>query len=233
LFIYPLIVGLVNMVAFFAVYSAMGGRLDFSAFAETNFARWSYLQEHADDLIDSADRIIIVLFAAAAVCLITAAIRAPYFRAITSSSYPRSPQSFGELVRLTGYYAFTGVIFYLVPFSLNVESIVAQVVSFILLFVAIALIFGDYIVVFERVGPVAAARESARLARRGWMVVIPIYLGALLLWSGTFWIFDRYYKGADGVFPLFVVSQLLVEALIALILDVVLIYTYDHLRRLS
>jgi hypothetical protein len=226
------VVGVVNMVAFFGLYSALGGQAGFSAFAETNFARWTFLQDHAEDLIASADTIIIALVAGAAVCLISAAVRAPYFRAITSTSYPRSPQSFGELIRLAAYYAATGVIFYLIPFSLDMESIVAQVVSFILLFVAIVLIFGDYVVVFERLRPVAAARRSAQLARRGWMIVIPIYLGALLLWSGTFWLFDRYYQSAEGVFPLFVLAQLLVEALIALILDVVLIYTYDYLRRL-
>lgn len=232
LFIYPLVVGIVNMVAFFAVYSVLGGRLDFSDFAETNFTRWTYLQEHAGDLTGAVDNAVVVLVAAAAVCFLTAGIRAPYFRAITSSSYPRAPQSLGELVRLAGFYAATGAIFYLIPFSFDLESVVGQVVSLLLLPVAILLIFGDYIVVFERLGPVAAARRSLQLARRGWMVVIPIYLAALLMWTGAFALFDRYYETADGVFPLFVVSQLLVEALIALILDLVLIYTYDYLRRL-
>src|SRR5665648_725297 len=79
LFVYPLIVGLANMAAFLAVYASVGGRLTFSQFAETNFTRWTFLQEHIGDLASSPGHLIVALLAAAAVCFLAAAVRAPYF----------------------------------------------------------------------------------------------------------------------------------------------------------
>ncbi len=231
LFIYPLVLGVVNAIAFLAVYASVGGRLGFSDFAETNFTRWTFLQEHARDVMSEPGNILVALAVAAAACLLSAAVRAPYFRAIAGPSYPRSPDSPGELARLAGFYAVTYAIFYLVPSSVAQDSAAGQIVALLVLPIAVLLVFGDYALVFERLSPLAAARRSVQLLRRGWMVVIPIYFVALLLWSGSFALFDRYYQAADGVFPLFVISQLLVEALIALALDVVLIFTYDHLRR--
>lgn len=232
LFVYPLIVGLTNMAAFLAVYASVGGRLTFSQFAETNFTRWTFLQEHIGDLASSPGRLIVALVAATAVCFLAAAVRAPYFRAIIGADYPRAPRSLDELLRLAGFYAATYAVFYLVPYSLSSESVAGQILSVLILPIAVLLIFGDYALVFEKLSPLAAARRSIQLLRRGWMTVIPIYFVALLLWSGSFALFDRYYQSADGVFPLFVLSQLLVEALITLLLDVVLIFTYDHLRRI-
>ncbi|HZK49748.1 MAG TPA: hypothetical protein VFD74_09150 [Thermoleophilia bacterium] len=232
LFVYPLILGVINVVAFFAVYASVGGRLSFSEFAQTDFTRWTFLQEHIGDLAGGLDHALIALLAGAAICLLSAAVRAPYFRAIAGSSYPRSPRSTGEFVRLAQFYAFTYAVFYIVPYLVAVESAAGQALSLAVLPLAILLVFGDYALVFESLSPIAAAKRSIKLLRRGWMMVIPIYLVALLLWSGSFALFDRYYQSADGVFPLFVVSQLLVEALITLLLDVVLIFTYDHLRRL-
>jgi len=231
LFVYPFVVGVINIVAFLAVYASVGGRLTFSQFAESNFTRWTFLHEHIHDLTSRPDRLLVAALAAAAVCFLSAAVRAPYFRAIAGSSYPRSPSSRGELLRLTGFYAATNAIFYLVPYSVDIESAAGQALSLLVLPIAVLLIFGDYALVFEKLSPPAAAKRSVQLLGRGWMVVIPIYLAALLLWSGSFALFDRYYQTADGVFPLFVISQLLVEALITLVLDVVLIFTYDHLRR--
>ncbi len=231
LFVYPLVLGVVNAVAFLAVYASIGGRLGFSEFAAANFTRWTFLQEHVKDVTNKPGHILVALVAAAAVCLLAAAVRAPYFRAIAGPSYPRSPDTRRELARLTGFYAITYAIFYLVPSSVAQDSAAGQILALLVLPIAVLLVFGDYALVFEKLSPLAAAKRSVQLLRRGWMVVIPIYLVALLLWSGSFALFDRYYQGADGVFPLFVISQLLIEALITLALDVVLIFTYDHLRR--
>ena len=232
LFVYPLVLGAVNVVAFLAVYASIGGRLAFSDFASANFTRWTFLQEHVKDITNQPGHLLVAVVAAAAVCILAAAVRAPYFRAIAGPSYPRSPETSGELVRLTGFYAVTNVIFYLVPNSVAQDSVAGQILALVVLPIAVLLVFGDYALVFEKLSPLAAARRSVQLLRRGWMVVIPIYFVALLLWSGSFALFDRYYQSADGVFPLFVISQLLVEALITLALDVVLIFTYDHLRRM-
>ncbi len=231
LFVYPFTLGVVNTVAFLAVYAALGERVGFTLFAETNFTRWTYLQTHLRDLFSSPVALAVAVVAAVAVTLFAAALRAPFFRAIAGTSYPRAPRSIKEFVRLTSLYAATGVVFYLFPFSLNADSWTTAALPFVLLPVAVLIIFADYALVFEGVDPITAVKRSVHLLRRGWTVAVLLVLAAQLLWTGAFALFDSYYSSATTIFPLLVASQLLVEALITTILDVVLIFTYDHYRR--
>lgn len=231
LFAYPLTLGVVNTIAFLAVYAALGGRVGFTAFAETNFTRWTYLQTHLRDLLSSPGALVVAVVAAGAVCVFSAAVRAPFFRAIAGTSYPLAPRSVREFVRLTGFYAATGAVFYLVPFSLNPDSWPAAGLPFVLLPVAVLIIFADYALVFESIDPITAVRRSIHLLRRGWTAAVLVVLAAQLLWAAVIALFDSYYSNATTIFPLLVASQLLVEALVTTVLDVVLIFTYDYYRR--
>jgi hypothetical protein len=232
LFAYPLTLGVVNTVAFLAVYAALEGRLTFTDFAEANFTNSMFMQSHLRDLLHDPMALVVAVVAAVAVSALAAAVRAPFFRAIAGTSYPLAPRSVAEFVRLTGFYAITGVFFYLLPVSVDPGSSASKALPLVILPVAVLIIFADYALVFESLDPITAIRRSIRLLRRGWNVAIVISLAAWLLGIGAFSLFNAYYANATAIFPLFVASQLLVEALITTILDVVLIFTYDHLRRL-
>lgn len=232
LFAYPLTLGVVNTVAFLAVYAALGGRLTFTDFAHANFTNAEFMQSHLRDLLADPKALVVAIVAAVVVSALAAAVRAPFFRAVAGTSYPLAPRSVTEFVRLTGFYAITGAVFYLLPASVDPASLAGKALPVVILPAAVLIIFADYALVFESLDPITAIRRSIRLLRRGWNVAIIISLVALLLGTGAYSLFDAYYANATAIFPLFVASQLLVEALITTALDVVLIFTYDHLRRL-
>ncbi|MHB0979356.1 MAG: hypothetical protein ACYC5Q_04635 [Thermoleophilia bacterium] len=232
LFAYPFTLGVVNTVAFLAVYAALGGRLTLTDFAEANFTNSAYIQSHLPDLLTNPLALVVAIVAAVAVSALAAAVRAPFFRAVAGTSYPLAPRSVAEFGRLTGFYAITGVFFYLLPASVDPGSSAGRALPFVILPVAVLIIFADYALVFESLDPITAITRSIRLLRRGWNVAVIIAMAAWLLGIGVFALFNAYYANAAAIFPLFVASQLLVEALITTVLDVVLIFTYDHLRRL-
>lgn len=231
LFLYPLFLGMANLLAFLAVYSSLEGTLSFTAFAKADYSRWQYLQEHLPQLRGSWEALTAAGAAVVVICLLTAAVRAPYYRAIAGNRYPLAPDSLGEFVRLASFYALTYLIFYLPLFSVTAESTQGQILGSALLVVAVLLVFADYALVFERLGPIQAMRRSVQLLRHGWHIAIIIYLVVYLLWAAMFAAFGYVYDNATSVFPLFLLSQLIIEALALVVVDVVLIFTFDYLRR--
>ncbi|MBU2601866.1 MAG: hypothetical protein KKA32_06820 [Actinobacteria bacterium] len=223
--------GIANLLAFLAVYSSLEDTLSFTAFAKADYSRWQYVQEHLAQLRGSWEAMTAAAAAVVIICLLTAAVRAPYYRAIAGNRYPLAPDSLGEFVRLAGFIAITYLIFYLPLFSVTAESTQGQILGFALLVVAVLLVFADYALVFERLGPIRAMRRSVQLLRHGWHIAIIIYLAVYLLWAAMFAAFGYFYDNATSVFPLFLLSQLIIEALATVVVDVVLIFTFDYLRR--
>ncbi len=231
LFFYPLFLGMANLLAFLAVYSSLEDTLAFTAFAKADYSRWQYIQEHLVQLSGNWAAMSAAAAGVVIICLLTAAVRAPYYRAIAGNRYPLSPESPGEFLRLAAFIAITYFIFYLPLFSVTAESTEGQILASALLVVAVLLVFADYALVFERLGPLQAMRRSVQLLRRGWHIAIIIYLAIYLLWAGMFAAFGYFYDNATSVFPLFLLSQLIIEALATVLIDVVLIFTFDYLRR--
>jgi hypothetical protein len=230
LFVYPLILGVLNTLAFMAVYVSIEGRITFSGLAKANFMRWPYLQEHIETLLQPGLPLIIALAAGLGVCLLAAALRAPFFRAMVGPGYPRAPRSGAELVRLASFYLITYVVFYGLPYSFAADSTAFAVTAYAVIPVALLLIFGDYACVFERVGPLAAIRSSIRLLKKAWAAAVVVFALGTLLSLLVSSLYGSYYEGAGDVFPLLPVSQLLVEALLTVVLDTLLVSIYEYYR---
>jgi len=233
LVLYPVTLGILNTLAFLAFYSVAGGTLGWDAFARTNANRWEYIHDQLGRLPSEIGLLLVALVLASVVCLLSAAVRAPYFRAIAGPGYPLAPQSVSEVARLGGFYAISYAIFYVAPYSFAAESTLGQALGFLLLFVALVFIYADYAVVFEQLDPIGAIRRSFTLLTRSWPVTVAVYLAAYLIWALMATVYDRYYQSAEAIFPLLPLSQLLLDALITMVLDVLLILLYGHLRRTS
>ncbi|OPZ78086.1 MAG: hypothetical protein BWY79_00906 [Actinobacteria bacterium ADurb.Bin444] len=91
-------------------------------------------------------------------------------------------------------------------------------------------VFGDYAVVFEDLGPWAAVKRSVSLLRQAWLPAIIFFLVAMVLWSLLAELYGRYYADGSQIFVLLPLAQLLIEALLTTLLDVLMIMTYQRYR---
>lgn len=228
--LYPFTLGVVNVLAFLAVYSSIEPVLGLDDFVRTNFQRWTFIQEHLEQLLTPGLPLAVTIASGLGVCLLAAALRAPYFRAVVGSGYPLAPRSFAELLRLAAFYGITYVLFFVVPYSLPAGSVAFQVVGIAVIPASLLFIFGDYAVVFDDLNPWQAVKKSVSLLRRAWLPAISFYLLALVAWSLLAELYGRYYDGGARLFVLLPLAQLLIEALITTLLDVLLIMTYQKYR---
>ncbi|MCL4368240.1 MAG: hypothetical protein M1337_03610, partial [Actinobacteria bacterium] len=173
--------------------------------------------------------LIIALVAGFGVCLATAIVRAPFFRAITGPGYPLAPRGWVDVWRLTVFYfGFYGLLT-LLPFVFEWRGVGSLALWYWVAFVVqVPLVFADYVIVLEGVGPVQAVRRSVELVRRSLSTVIGLFLAAWLLWQIFALVYGSYYDGIGAIFVLFPVSQLLVEALITTAFDVFAIFVYGR-----
>lgn len=227
---YPLAVGIVNVLAFTAIYSLVSPELNIDRFVRANFERWTFVQEHLQELLVPGLPLIVTLLTGVGVCVLSACIRAPFFRAVVSAGYPLAPRSLSELGRLSVYYGITYLLFYVGPHALKAGSTAFHYVSLAAIPVSLLFVFGDYAVVFEGMGPLAAIRKSVALLRTAWLPALAFYALALLLWSLSTSLYGRYYESSASIFILLPLSQLLVESLITALVDVLLISTYGRFR---
>ena len=228
--LYPFALGLFNTLAFLAVYSSLEPSLGLSAFFRANFNRWTYIQEHSLQILTPGVPLAVAAVAAVAVCVLAAAVRAPFFRAVTGTHYPLAPRSLGELLRLMLFYMATYAVFTVLPYSLSPQGIAFAILSWVLIPLSALVMFGDYVLVFEGLTPWRAVARSVALLRKAWRPALATLLLALLLWYLVSLLFDRYYAGTGQIFLLFPLSQLLVEAMVTTVIDVLLISTYDQYR---
>ena len=229
LLLYPLALGVFNVLAFLAVYASLGGTLRWSAFFRADFAPWTFLQDNADRLAKPGLPLIVALVAGFGVCLATAAVRAPFFRAITGPGYPLAPRGWSDVWRLTVFYFVFYGLLTLLPFVLDWRGVGSlELWYWITFLVQIPLLFADYVIVLEGVGPVQAVRRSVDLVRRSLSTVIGLLLAVWFHWQIFALLYGSYYDDTGAIFVLFPVSQLLVEALIATAFDVFAIFVYGR-----
>lgn len=229
LFVYPLVVAAVDVTAFFAVYAALGGQLSWGEFARADFAAGTYLHAHLHQLARPGLPLLVAVAAGVCVCFVSAAVRAPFYRAIAGPSYPTAPRSWRELSRLFVFYLILYPVVRIVPDFFETGAVISVVGGVALLVVSILVIYIDYGIVLEDLPIITAVSRNLRILRRGWAPTIFFFLAFALLYNLVWGFYQSHF---DGDFRLlFPISWFLVDALFALVGDILFIFLYDHLRR--
>lgn len=231
LIFYPLALGVINTIAFLAVYMATGESLRWSQFFVANFTRWQYVRDHFFSEFAFTPALAAAVLAGVATSVLAAMIRAPYFRAIGGMGYPLGPRNGKEALRLSIFYLFSNLVIWVLPLATASGSLLDQSLAFIVMVVAILIVFADYVIVFEDLSFLSALRRSTQILSRRWILVVLIFVVIQFLYYGLRRLYGFYYQTADGVFILLPLSQLLVEAFVVLVIDLVLIFLYEQTRR--
>jgi hypothetical protein len=145
--------------------------------------------------------------------------------------YPTAPRNPTEALRLTLFYLFSNVILWVLPLLAPKNAYVAELVNFVLYVVVILIVFADYVIVFEQRPFLRSLRRSLRLVGRRWVVVVLAVLVVQLAYYGVYRVYESSYAHAAGIFVLLPLSHILVQAFFTLIVDLVFIFLYQHLRR--
>jgi hypothetical protein len=230
LIFYPLALAIINTLAFLAVYSAAGGQLQWSTFFSTNFERWQFVRAQFFNGFSFTPALGIAVLAGLALCVFTAMLRAPLFRAIVGPGYPLAPRSWEETGRLSLFYVFYYLILLVLPLAAPTGTVVDQAVLMVTLVIALLLVYTDYVIVFEGLAFVPAMRRSVRLVSRRWPPALLIFAALWLVTLGISHLYSLYYQGAEGVFLLVPFSEILVWSFISLVLDLLFIFLYEQVR---
>jgi hypothetical protein len=226
---YPLALAIINTLAFLAVYGAAGGTLGWGEFFSTNFDKWLFVRDHFVSGFSFTPALGIAVFAGLAACVFSAMLRAPLFRAIAGSGYPLAPRSGEETGRLTLYYVFFNLLVLVLPLAVPSDAGLAAA-SWATSLVALFFIYADYIIVYEGLAFLPALRRSARLLSRRWVPVLVVFVLLAFLNIGLHALYARYYDGAQGVFLLIPLSEILIWSFISLVLDLFFIFLYEQVR---
>jgi hypothetical protein len=230
LFLYPLGLAVINTLAFLAVFGAAGGELRWSVFFSAGHNRLGFIRDHFISGFSFTPVLGVAVFVGLASCLFAAMLRAPLFRAIAGPGYPISPRSWEETGRLTLYYVFFNLLLFVLPGAVPANVGLGLAAVWIARFINVIIVYGDYLIVFEGLAFVPALRRSFQLVTRRWL---PVLVAFLILWfvgEGLWLAYQQYYESAAGVFLLVPLSEILVNAFVALVADIYLIYLYQHVR---
>jgi hypothetical protein len=96
--------------------------------------------------------------------------------------------------------------------------------------VAILIVFADYVIVYEDVGFWTGIRRSVRLVAGRWIHVLGIFIVLQLIYFGLRQLYGYYYDNSDGVLIVLPLIQIVVDAFLVLITDLVLIFLYQQTR---
>lgn len=231
LILYPLVLGVINTLAFFAVYVAQGGGLSLTAFFRADFDRYAYVKTHFVTGFSWSTGLAVAVVAGVMVCVLTTMIRAPYIRAVLRMGYPLAPRDGHEAGNLFVIYFLSYLVLWVSPTIIPEIGGVQQVAVIALHIVAILIAFAGYLVVYEQMPFLSAFRGSVRIVGHRWLLVLVTYLVAQLALYGAFRVYKSYYASVGEIFILLPLSRLLVQALIVLLFDLVLISVYQQVRR--
>jgi hypothetical protein len=230
LILYPLALSVINVMAFLAVYSAAGGQLRWSLIFATNFDRWGYVRDHFISGFSFTPPLAVAVFVGLAACVFAAMLRAPLFRAIAGPGYPTTPRSWEETGRLALFYVVYNLVLIVLPTAVPASAGPAFAASLVAAFVGVIVIYGDYVTVFEGLAFLPAVRRSVQLVMRRWPPVLVAFVIFLFVTTGLNLLYQHYYDGAAGVSLLVPLSQILVDSFIPMVLDIYLIFLYEHVR---
>jgi hypothetical protein len=233
LILYPLSVAVIDEMEFFAVYSAEGGHLSWTEFFAANFDRWQYLHDHFFSHFSVTSALGMAVLAGFIACLGSALIRPPYFRAIAGAHYPLAPRRWAEVANLLFFYLFANIVSWVVFLPASSQGLGVTALFWVVEIILILVIFADYVIVFEELGFVAALRRSFHLLQRRWLAVVLLVIIVQIIVQIASGLYARYYNGQRAVFLLLPLSQILLQAFITLVVDLLLIFLYEDLRRES
>jgi hypothetical protein len=233
LVLYPFALSVVGTLAFFAVYSAGGEPLTWSAFFNANFDRWLFVRDHFITGFSFSEALVVPILAGLAFCVFCAMLQAPFYRAIAGARYPLTPRTWLEATRLFVFYLLLYLVTWMAPLPGPDDGWLAILIFTVLQVVAILVIFVDYVIVFEGRGIIAAVRRGLKLLSLRFGAVLGVYLVLYLVLFGVRSLYGLYYDDATQVFALLPVSQMLVESFVLLLANLVLIFLYEELRRVS
>ena len=230
LIFYPLALAIINTLAFLAVYGAAGADLRWSKFFVANFERWQFVRDQFFTGFSFTPALGVAVFVGLTVCLFTAMLKAPLFRAIAGPGYRLAPRSWEEAGRLSLFYVFFYLVVIVLPLAAPFGTAVDQVTQVAALVIALLLVYADYAIVFEGLTFVPALLRSVRLLSRRWPPVLLIFVILQFVALGLNRLYGLYYEGAEGVSLLVPLSEILVWSFISLVLDLVFIFLYEHVR---
>jgi hypothetical protein len=230
LIFYPLALAIIDILAFLAVYGASGGALQWGKFFSTNFDRMQFLHDQFFTGFSFTPALGVAVFAGLAVCVFTAMLRAPLFRAIAGPGYPLAPRNWEEAGRLSLFYVFYYLVVLVLPMALSSGGALAQLATVVALVVGLLLVYADYVIVFEDMAFLPAIRRSVRLLARRWPPALLIFVVIWLVVVGLDRLYSLYYQGAEGVFLLVPLSEILVWSFIGLVTDLLFIFLYEQAR---
>jgi hypothetical protein len=233
LFLYPLVLSIVSTLVFFAVYAAHGERLGWSAFFTADFSRWQYIRDHFLTDFSFTSALWVPVAAGLGFCVMCSLVQAPFFRAITGHRYPLAPRSWREAGRLFLFYFLLNLVTVVAPLAAPTAGFLAELLSVALIVVLILVVFADYVIVFEDVGPITGLRRSLQLIGHRVTAVLLIVIILQLVLIAVESLYGLYYHAGAKVFFLVPVTRMLVETLIYLFANILLIFLYEEIRRQS
>jgi hypothetical protein len=225
------VLGLLGYLGFFAVYSALVGRLTWDDFSRAAEFRREFLLDHMEGLTSAGLGLAVALLVGLLVVLLNATVRIPYYRAVLGLGYPLAPRSLAEVLRLSGLYLIIFSVFYVVPLFLPLEegTLFTTVAVLVILLLQFLVILADYAAVFEELNPLEALVRGVSLLRRGWALTLGVFLVGYLLLDGIGLLYQGYFEEAQAVFPLFPLTKIFLESLVIVFLDVFLLHIYRYL----
>lgn len=227
---YPLALGVINTIAFVAVYASTGRTLRWDPFFAANLDRWQFVQDGFFTDFKLTPAFGLVLGVGLLVCLLTAMLRGPYFRAIAGPGYPLTPRNGREAAQLSLFYVFSHLVLWVLPFAGTGGAVVEQIIAFVVLVVAILIIFADYVIVFEDADMFTALNRSFHLVIQCWIAVVFIFIILQLVYLGLHELYRLYYQNRSDVLVALPVIQIILDAFIVLVVDLVLVSLYQQLR---
>ncbi len=233
LIFYPLALAVINTLAFLAVYGASGGDLRWSKFFAANHQRWQFMNDEFFSGFSFTPALGVAVFAGLAVCLFTAMLKAPLFRAIAGPGYPLAPRNWEEAGRLSLFYVFFYLVVLILPQAVPLGTAVEQIIQMAALVVALFLVYADYAIVLEGLSVIPALRRSVRLLSKRWPPVLLIFVILQLVVLTLNRLYGMYYENAEGVSLLVPLSEILVWSFIGLALDLLFIFLYEQVRNSS
>jgi hypothetical protein len=230
LIFYSLALAVINTLAFLAVYGAAGSELDWRQFFAANFDRGPFLHDHFVSGLSFTPALGVAVFAGLAVCVFSAMLRAPLFRAIVGRGYPLTPRSWDETGRLALFYVFFYLVLVILPVAVSTGTSLDQVVGWAAIIVNLLIVYADYVIVFEGLAFLPAVRRAVRLLSHLWPPVLAIFAIWLVVTLGLNELYGRYYAGAEGVSLVIPLSEILVRSFISLLFDVAFVSLYEQVR---
>jgi hypothetical protein len=228
LLFYPLFLAVLEVLAFFALYLAEGGRASWSEFLNANYDRMLFVHDHFISGISSRPAFFFAVLAGLILCLLYAVVRAPYFRAIAGPGYPLAPRSWGETGHLALFYLASNLVLGVLPLATPGNYLLGLLIQAVVLVISVLIVFADYVIVYERLSFVSGLRRSYGLVAQNALPVVIVIVVYWLIAIGLHQLYGLFYNGSNGVFFLLPLSQILVQAFLVLFFDLVLILLYQR-----